>query len=84
MNGLLFEIHRPARGAEAERAEDAAKDKLSPRAPFNSWRAYGDAFRRELRRMGYKTARASYDEAGNCTICGEAGRCPGHHIARGE
>lgn len=22
---------------------------------------------------------AEYDEAGNCTTCGEAGRCPGRH-----
>ena len=26
-----------------------------------------------------KTISATYDAAGNCTICGEAGRCPGYH-----
>ena len=35
---------------------------------------------RWFEQAGYQTVMASYDAAGNCTICGEAGRCAGVHI----
>jgi hypothetical protein len=35
--------------------------------------------RRALILAGEKPIKAFYDEAGNCEICGEAGRCPGWH-----
>ena len=44
---------------------------------------YKARVRRELIRAGKKPVKAVYDEAGNCTTCGEAGRCPGWH-AEGE
>ena len=84
MNDLLFDLDLPAQSEKAKQAENSAQNKLAPRSPFKSRRAYSDAFRRELRRMGYKTTRARYDEAGYCTTCGECGRCPGHHVAKGE
>lgn len=36
-------------------------------------------YRRRLVRAGHKPIRAVEDAAGNCRICGEAGRCPGWH-----
>lgn len=33
---------------------------------------------------GHRTALAEYDLAGNCTRCGESGRCPGVHIVAGS
>lgn len=33
----------------------------------------------QLREAGKKTHIARYDAAGNCTSCGESGRCPGWH-----
>lgn len=82
MGNLLFEIHQPATSAKAVEAEQLAKERIAHLAPFKSWKAYGDAFRRELRKHGHKTVRATYGDAGNCTICGECGRCPGHHVER--
>jgi hypothetical protein len=32
-----------------------------------------------LKRVGMVPVMARYDDAGNCRICGEAGRCPGWH-----
>ena len=32
-----------------------------------------------LRSYGETPVAAKFDGAGNCTICGEAGRCPGVH-----
>jgi len=32
-----------------------------------------------LRKEGVPYGNATYDEAGNCRVCGEAGRCPGVH-----
>ena len=47
---------------------------------FESRRKYVNAVRRELKLMGYlRLFRAESDKAGNCTTCGEAGRCPGVH-----
>lgn len=34
-----------------------------------------------FRRHGFYTVTATYDEAGNCLLCGECGRCPGVHLA---
>ncbi|MCU0601603.1 MAG: hypothetical protein MUC33_02920 [Desulfobacterales bacterium] len=36
---------------------------------------------RAIREAGHKPVRAQYNQAGNCTICGEAGRCPGWHLS---
>ena len=38
-----------------------------------------DAVKKELWDMGEATVDAIYNSAGNCTICGEAGQCPGVH-----
>ncbi len=42
------------------------------------WTAY---YRRGLIAYGKTPMKAKYDEAGNCTTCGEGGRCPGWHYA---
>ena len=53
--------------------------------PFSSRKMFTDAVkselikaRRECKENG-TTNIAQYDVAGNCTVCGEAGRCPGWH-----
>lgn len=35
--------------------------------------------RRALRAARVPYGNATYDDAGNCRVCGEAGRCPGAH-----
>ena len=47
--------------------------------PFASRAAYKRATAAEFRRAGVVPVKAQYDTAGNCTVCGEAGRCPGWH-----
>jgi len=37
--------------------------------------------RRAIIARGQKPIPATFDAAGNCTTCGEAGRCPGYHAA---
>ncbi len=37
--------------------------------------------RQAIVRSGRRAIRATFDDAGNCTTCGEAGRCPGYHAA---
>lgn len=37
------------------------------------------AVRTILRKNGIPYGNATYDEAKNCNVCGEAGRCPGVH-----
>ncbi len=46
---------------------------------FSGHSAFAAAVRRELKRAGEVPVRADIDEAGNCTTCGECGRCPGWH-----
>lgn len=41
--------------------------------------AYKRAMKRVLVKQGVTPIKARYDQAGNCTTCGEAGRCPGWH-----
>lgn len=41
--------------------------------------AFRSAVRRELEAAGLMAYRAIYDNAGNCRVCGESGRCPGWH-----
>ena len=48
-------------------------------ALFPSRAAHLAAVKRALLRAGLPPKRATYDAAGNCTTCGEAGRCPGYH-----
>jgi len=50
-----------------------------PGRTFPSMEAYYQRNYRVLRQAGIKPIRARLDTAGNCTICGEAGRCPGWH-----
>jgi hypothetical protein len=47
---------------------------------FPSQEAYIARNYHALKRKGYAPIKASYDDGGNCLICGEAGRCPGWHI----
>jgi hypothetical protein len=35
--------------------------------------------RKKIAGMGLTPVKATYDRAGNCVFCGEAGRCPGWH-----
>jgi hypothetical protein len=49
---------------------------------FKSRAAFEEAKRAEIVANGIKPVRATYDTAGNCTICGEAGRCPGWHASK--
>ena len=44
-------------------------------------KAYTAYVRRLLTRNGFPVVSARPDTDGNCTLCGEAGRCPGVHIA---
>jgi hypothetical protein len=44
------------------------------RAPFYRW------VKQILVEAGYEPVKAVFDEAGNCTVCGECGRCPGWHL----
>ena len=46
--------------------------------------SYLKATHKALSRKGYALQSAEYDAGGNCTECGEAGRCPGWHIAPGS
>jgi hypothetical protein len=54
--------------------------KIEPIAAFPSQRAYEDSILKAYRDRGIEPVRATYDAAGNCTICGECGRCPGWHM----
>ncbi len=47
--------------------------------PYRSKRAFTVAIRAKLRRNGVPYGNATYDDAGDCRVCGEAGRCPGVH-----
>lgn len=53
-----------------------------------SRRAWVMAFGKKLRSRavfyGWAVSRAEYDAAGDCTACGEAGRCYGWHIITPE
>lgn len=46
---------------------------------FENLEAYHRWVKRRLEFEGFKPLKALTDEAGNCVICGEAGRCPGYH-----
>lgn len=37
--------------------------------------------KRRISREGKTPIKATYDKAGDCVFCGEAGRCPGWHTA---
>jgi hypothetical protein len=47
--------------------------------PFASHAHLSAALKRALVNLGVRPVRATYDPAGNCKICGEAGRCGGWH-----
>ena len=47
--------------------------------PFPSRLAAEDAVKRLIVAANLRPVPARLDRAGNCTICGEAGRCPGWH-----
>jgi predicted aldo/keto reductase-like oxidoreductase len=46
---------------------------------YSSRVAYERAQYRAIKKTGTPPVKAQYDEAGNCVICGECGRCPGWH-----
>lgn len=59
-------------------------DQIISRLPYRgpvSRRAWCARVYRAITRHGLQPIRAQYDTAGNCTICGEAGRCPGWHVS---
>ena len=45
-----------------------------------TFKQYQNAVKRAFLCRGYSPILAHYDEAGNCTICGESGRCAGWHL----
>ena len=47
--------------------------------PFYSRAALERAVKREFVKQGIPAIRAMYDRYGDCTVCGECGRCPGYH-----
>ena len=49
------------------------------RRPFASRAHYWAAVKREFDRRHLPAVRAEFDPRGNCTVCWEAGRCPGWH-----
>ena len=51
--------------------------KTTPLYPTRA--AWHQATRRQILRRHKIPIPAHYDPAGNCRICGEAGRCPGWH-----
>lgn len=63
--GRQFELFDAMHEAEATNAATRA--------------AYIELARRSILADGGRPRRAIYDVAGNCTTCGEAGRCPGYH-----
>lgn len=51
-----------------------------PGTPFESRKAFERAVKRHVyRKTGEEPRKAIYDDAGNCIVCGECGRCPGWH-----
>lgn len=60
-----------------ERARDMATLKRDS-LPWLSRKAMGKSVAHELYLMGEAVTLAEYDN-GTCTLCGEAGRCPGVH-----
>lgn len=47
-----------------------------------SQKQYYAKIKREIIRAGMKPTKARWDEAGNCTICRETGRCPSWHTPK--
>jgi len=47
---------------------------------FNTQAAYKRHVKNAYIDLGYKPLKAKYDNAGNCILCGESGRCPGWHL----
>jgi hypothetical protein len=58
---------------------EAAHGGANYRGPV-SRRAVEDRARRLCQSRAGVAVRATYDSAGNCQICGEAGRCLGWHL----
>lgn len=50
-----------------------------PFKPNRTRGQYTRAVKNALRKRGIPYVEASFDEDGNCRICGESGRCPGVH-----
>jgi hypothetical protein len=44
-----------------------------------TYRAFKAQMKREIAAEGLTPIRAVFDAAGNCTVCGDSGRCPGWH-----
>jgi len=51
-----------------------------PFKQFKSHRAHDQRNKKAIEAAGYRAVKARYDNAGNCTVCHEAGRCPGYHV----
>ena len=51
-----------------------------PFKPNRTRHQWNQAMKRKIIRHGFIPIQATYDKAGNCTICYEAGECPGYHI----
>jgi len=46
---------------------------------FASREAFVQFVRTAIETAGYRAVSPKEDKAGNCVVCGEAGRCPGYH-----
>ena len=73
-----FELHAKLDSAQVQADTAAAQWKRFGR-PFKSHAHASAALKRALVNLGVQPVAASYDRAGNCTTCGEAGRCGGWH-----
>ena len=47
---------------------------------YPSRASYTTATKRAYDRLKIATVQATYDDGGNCQLCGECGRCPGWHV----
>lgn len=54
-------------------------DKVPARVHGYTRSQFVHALRSLLRKNGVSYGNAIYDEAGNCKVCDECGRCPGVH-----
>jgi len=75
----------PSRGGTRGRKRSTMKIEIHDNpGPREMQDQFEERERRAIIASGRRAIRATYDDAGNCTTCGEAGRCPGYHAAEPE
>lgn len=71
----------PHHATENAIATDAERlHRLRTGRGWSDRQAMVEALQSAYTRAGWRSELAQYDLSGNCTTCGEAGRCPGVHI----